>query len=871
MRFRYVVFLLLVLVLVFSDRIVYILTEWFWFNNVGYPGVLVTMLAARILLSFGVALLFGVISIVHLMFIGDRPRYTGWVILPISLVFGVTGQLEWETVLLYLNAQPFGIKDPLFENDISFYVFTLPFIWFIWKVVFVTILVNLFIAAGIYLGKLNLSQFHDELQHYKNLISQRGISHIAGILGILALLLAGRFYLARYELLNSEAGVVYGAGYTDVHARLPLLDLYTGVSIISAILIFLFAAKLVSRRMLPLIGALILLAGTVGTVYPAVVQQYEVSPNEIVMEEPFIAHNINYTLHAYDLHDAWEVTFPVDYTLTAEEILANSATIDNIRLWDWRPLQRTYEQLQEIRLYYDFLDLDVDRYVIDGTKRQVLLSARELSYGKLPAQARTWVNQHLVYTHGYGICMSPTTEVTEEGLPEFYIKNLPPESVLGEIERPEIYYGEGEDEEGYVVVNTGLGEFDYPKGDENVYTTYSGTGGVLLTTTTKLLAAYRFRSMKLLLTDYITEESRLMFHRNIIDRAKTIAPFLIYDGDPYIVFANGRLYWVIDAYTTTDRYPYSEPASGFNYIRNSVKITMDAYNGSTSFYMLDGDPIIRAYMAIFPDLFKDFNSSMPSEIKSHIRYPLDLFDIQASIYRHYHMRDPQVFYNKEDSWDIAREIYEEGEQRMEAYYVIMRLPGRNVEEFLLMQPFTPYSKDNMVAWMCARSDQPAYGEIIVFKFPKDQLIFGPMQVEARINQDTTISEQLTLWSQKGSRVIRGNLLVIPVNSSLLYVEPLYLRAENSELPELKRVIVAYGGKVAMEETLDLALARIFATGPPAKYEERISLTNEDLIQQALGHYNMALDHLRSGDWSGYGSEIEELGQTLEELAGRAGD
>jgi uncharacterized membrane protein (UPF0182 family) len=866
MRFRFVVFGILFFILMFSSQIVYFLTEWRWFGNLGYSSVYATILSARMTLFLVVAALFAVLSMVNLRFIKDRPKYIGWAVFFISILFGIVTQFGWETFLLFLNAKSFNVLDPLYHNDIGFYVFTLPFILFIWMVIFGTVLANLLMTAAIYLSYLDFSQFQDELQHFSELISERAQAHIAVLLAILAFLLAIRYHLARYDLLYSEEGVVYGAGYTDVYAQLPMLNLYSGVAILVAVLLILFAVKIRSPRILLLMGLVVIATGLLGTIYPAVIQQYRVSPNEIVMEEPFIAHNINYTLNAYGLHDIGETSFPVEYTLTGEDVVANSATIDNIRLWDWRPLLRTYEQLQEIRLYYDFLDVDVDRYFIDGTKRQVLLSPRELSQDKLPAQARTWVNQHLVYTHGYGICMSPANEVTEEGMPEFYIKNLPPESEIGNIKRPEIYYGEGDKD--YVVVNTKLNEFDYPKGDENVYTTYAGSGGVELDTLYKLMMTYRLASLKLLVTDYITEDSRIMIHRNILDRASTIAPFLAYDGDPYMVFADGRLYWIMDAYTLTDRYPYSEPMGRFNYIRNPVKVTVDAYNGSIRYYVLKADPILDAYMAIFPELFMPVES-MPSELIRHIRYPLDLFEIQASIYRHYHMQDPQVFYNKEDAWDIPDEIYEEGKQKMEPYYVIMRPPGCLEEEFILMQPFTPYSKDNMVAWMCARSDQPNYGDLNVFKFPKDQLIFGPMQIEARINQDTTISQQLTLWSQKGSRVIRGNLLVIPINSSLLYVEPLYLRAENSELPELKRVIVVYGGKVAMEETLDLALAQIFGTEAAATVSERAELNIEDLILQAQRHYEDAQAYLREGNWSGYGDEIEVLGQVLEELAGRS--
>jgi len=877
MRFERGLVAALILLLIFSGQIAYMLTEWRWFQYLGYSSVYETMIAARIALFLGSALAFGAVSLANLRLIGERPRYLSWIVVLVSIFFGLVVQFGWERVLLALNAQTFTVNDPLFGMDLGFYVFTLPLLWALWYAIFFAILINLAITVGAYLFlQADLLIFGPEVRDYAKIaksIPGRALAHLSALFGILALLFSFRYLLDRYELLYSATGVVYGAGYADVHARLPFLYVHAGAALLVALLLFAFAAGKRSARVPLIIGVIVVATAGLGVIYPAVVQQYSVAPNEIVMELPFIATNINYTLLAYGLDRADERPFLVDYNLTGEDLRSNSGTVENIRLWDWRPLLSTYKQLQEIRLYYEFFDVDVDRYSIDGENRQVMLSARELSQEDLPDQAKTWQNIHLFYTHGYGICMSPANVVTLEGLPEFYVKNLPPDSALGEMVRPEIYYGEGRKD--YVVVNTGLEEFDYPLGDENVYATYNGTGGIELDPLMRLLMTYRLASLKILLSDDVTADSRAMIYRNVIERANTLAPFLAYDQDPYIVFADGGLYWIVDAYTLTDRYPYSEPSGGFNYIRNSVKVVIDAYNGTVRYYVVEEEPLVRAYESIFPDLFQPIDS-MPEELQAHLRYPVDLFKVQAGIYRNYHMRDPQVFYNREDAWDIPTEVYEGNRQTVEPYYVIMKTPGTDKgEEFMLIQPFTPRSKNNMIAWMCAKSDQPDYGDLVVFKFPKDQLIYGPMQIEARIDQDTDISEQLTLWSQKGSSVIRGNLLVIPIEKSLLYVEPLYLRAENSELPELKRVIVAYDGKVAMEETLEEALAMIFEFAPEAAPRaaaagEREDLSTAELIGEAGTLYRSAQEELRTGNWSGYGEEIDRLGDVIRALEERTG-
>ncbi|PWB80352.1 MAG: UPF0182 family protein, partial [Candidatus Methylomirabilota bacterium] len=601
-------------------------------------------------------------------------------------------------------------------------------------------------------------------------------------------------------------------------------------------------------------------------------QRFRVVPNEIAAESPYITHNIRFTRQAYGLDRIDEREFPAEDTLTREELRRNDLTIKNIRLWDHRPLLTTYGQLQEIRTYYKFVDVDNDRYLIDGEYRQIMLSAREMSYQHLPGQS--WINEHLIFTHGYGVVFGPVNRITPEGLPEFFIKDIPPVSTTPiKVTRPEIYYGELDND--YVIVGTRAQELDYPSGEKNVYSTYTGQGGVPLNSFgRKLLFATRFGTMKILLSQDLTPDSRIMYYRQIAERVKRAAPFLLFDRDAYLVIGrDGRLFWIIDAYTTSDMYPYSEPIRGVgNYIRNSVKAVVDAYNGSVSFYLADlDDPLIKAYDRAFPGLFQPLDA-MPDDLKAHLRYPQGMFNVQARLYSTYHMQDPQVFYNKEDLWSIPAE--------MEPYYTIMRLPGEAKEEFILLLPFTPNRKDNMIAWLAARSDPPHYGKLTAFNFPKAKLVYGPRQINARIDQDSFISQQLSLWSQRGSTVIRGSLLAIPIERSLLYVQPLYLAAEKGSLPELKRIVVAQGNQIAMEETLDTALAKVFGGSARATVEARIppspgvpsavDSSVKALVTRAYDHYTRAQELLRQGNFAGYGEEVKRLESALKELRARAG-
>ncbi len=571
-----------------------------------------------------------------------------------------------------------------------------------------------------------------------------------------------------------------------------------------------------------------------------------------------------------------EKEFPAEENLTKDDLIRNDLTIKNIRLWDHGPLLDTYRQLQQIRPYYDFVDVDNDRYMVNGEYRQVMLSPRELSYRNLPG-GENWINEHLTYTHGFGATVGPVNRISPEGLPEFMIKDIPPSSENNiTINRPQIYYGEITND--YVFVRTKALEFDYPIGDKNQYSNYDGEGGVPVSSLfRKLIFSAYFKNIKILLSNDITSESKIMYHRNIRERVETIAPFIIFDRDPYMVISEeGKLYWILDGYTTTNRIPYSQPAlqDGGNYIRNSVKVIIDAYHGSTKFYISDPeDPIANSYSKIFPTLFYPLEE-MPEDLRSHIRYPQDLFRLQAHMFSTYHMQDPQIFYNKEDLWFIPRK----GEKEMDSYYTIMKLPGEKKEEFILMIPYTPAKRDNMAAWLAARSDGQNYGKLVVFLFPKQKLIYGPSQIEARIDQDSYISQQLTLWSQRGSQVIRGSLLVIPIEESLLYIEPLYLAAEASQLPELRRVIVSYGNQLRMEKNLESSLANIFGgeisdivgSSLPDKTgtSQQTILSTDELIKQALDYFQKAQTYQKDGDWANYGKELKNLERTLRELSHR---
>ncbi len=859
-----------------------IYTDWLWFESLGFSSIYATILTTRVWLFFAGALVFLALLLINL-FLARRlsPPAAGTVLAGqgllvvrraidtgiltaaafISLIFGLVTSGHWEMVLRFAHATDFNVVEPLLERDVGFYIFKLPLYHFIqgW-LVWAAVLILLF-TGTVYLLNIGFSRAG---------FSRWIKGHLLAIGAALFFLIAWSYRLNIFDLLYSERGVIFGAAYTDEHAQLLAWRLLIATTIICGLLMLAGVFRRGWRWLLGPIVLWIAIAIIFGSIYPSIMQRFQVEPNELAREKYYIKNNIQLTRLAFGLDRIEVRDIPIEVAPSEDDILQNDATINNIRLWDYRPIKDTYNQIQSIRLYYEFFDIDVDRYQIDGSYRQVLLGARELTPEKLAAQAQTWVNRRLQFTHGYGVTMSPTNAVTEQGLPNLLIKDVPPIGIA-EIERPEIYFGEKTDD--YVIVNTGIAEFDYPKGDSNVYTHYEAGSGIRLDSFLRKLAfAWQLGDINIMISDELTEKSQLLYQRNIQKRVTHIAPFLKLDSDPYIVIDDGQLYWVQDAYTISDRYPYSQPtASGINYVRNSVKVIINAYDGAVTFYLIDPeDAIINTYASMFPALFRPIDEMSPS-LREHLRYPFDLFRMQSSVYQTYHMTDPRVFYNKEDVWTIPVETYADSERSMEPYYVIMRLPGEEREEFVLMLPFTPTQKDNMITWLAARSDSDKYGKLIAYNFPKDKLIYGPRQIEARIDQDPTISSQLTLWGQKGSQVIRGSLLVIPIEQSILYIEPIYLQAERGQLPELKRVVVASGDLIAMEETLAESLNAIYAglsseelpvTSPTAP--ERSDKLAE-LAKLAQEHYNKAQEYLKEGDWAGWGEELSEMSKALRQL------
>lgn len=800
------------------------------------------------------------------------------IILGALLAIGET--TNWDVLLRFVYQVTYGQQDPVFGNDIGFYLFSLPAYIALKNWMLVTISLSALGAGAVY-----WLHGHIELDGHRRRVSRTAIAHGSALLGIFFAVKAWSYGLDRYLLLYGDNGVVVGASYTDVHVELPVLWLLFGLAIAAAIASW--ANLWVRTYKLPL-AAMALVFGSafvLAEVFPFLFERLFVRPNELELERPYIQRNITLTRQAYNLHQMTAKAFPIEQSLTSASLQANQATIDNIRLWDEQPLMATYRQLQEIRTYYKFRDVDVDRYWLDGVYRQVMLSARELASTLLPSNAQTWVNRHVLFTHGNGVIMSPVTHKSAEGLPVFYLGDIPPVATGGPpVYEPRIYYGELTDT--YVLVKGSTPEFDYPKGKDNVYAPYGGTGGVAVGgPARRALFAWYFNDPNILISSYLNGESRIMFRRTIKERVATIAPFLRLDRNPYLVINDGRLFWMQDAYTTSDYFPYAvaNTGNGLNYIRNSVKIVVDAYNGSVDLYLADpSDPIAATYQHIFPGLFKAF-SAMPQDLQRHIRYPEDLFLIQAHTYAAYHMEAPEVFYNREDLWQFPRQPVDARQPAdgsiamMTPYYMIMRLPGEQQAENILMLPMVPSQRENMIAWLAARCDPPHYGEVIVYEFPKDKLVYGPFQIEARINQNTAISQQLSLWNQLGSRVIRGNLHVIPIEHSILYVSPLYLRASTGQIPELKRVIAAYGDQVVMEETLTQALAALF-TEPVRAPEHTGALPQgltaapeADRAREALSHYRQAMERLKAGDWQGFGAELDQVRRVLERSSEVRGD
>jgi uncharacterized membrane protein (UPF0182 family) len=884
----------ILLILTVGGTLINLVTDGMWYQSVGYAQVLWTRLGAQLALFLGVGLAVLVILLIDLLVasrlapppppgggslrrlwdrLNEASRYqTGtrifgpfgpsepivvggdeaempdltplvtWALAGVAILAALTAAGiaagSWDTVLLWLHRVPYSptgktVPDPIFGLDISFFLFDLPFLRLVQGLVSGVLLAAIAIAAARHFVAMARGSFAP---------SRPARVHVSVLAGLWLVAAAAGYQLDRLELSYSTQGVATGVSYADQSARFLAYDVLTVVAVLVAIVVVVTAFQ---RRWWPVIGAIgtwLVLWVALAGIYPAVIEAVVVKPNEQAMEQPYIQNNINMTRLAYGLDQWQEQSYQGSGELTQAAIQADQGTFANARLWDYRPLGSTIDQLQTVRQYYEFVDVDADRYEINGQQRQVWISAREIAPENIP-NGQSWVNQHITYTHGIGAVMAPVNEVTSEGLPQLLISNIPPASTGGAptITQPRIYFGEKET--GWVVVDAASQEFDYPVttgpggasatgGTDQAYTTWQGTDGVGIgSPVARLLFALRFRDLNLLISDQVTAKSQLLFNRALADRLPLMAPFLRFDKDPYLVITDqGRLAYVQDAYTTSANFPNATPidqstlpaASGlqgapFDYVRNSVKIVMDAYTGATTMYVSDpSDPIIRAWEGVFPGMFKQL-SQAPAWLGAHLRYPEDLFDVQTRMYATYHVTDPATFYYRNDLWTVPSEPTSSQQLALEAYYVEMRMPGAAAPEFLLLQPMVPTSRPNMSAWIAARMDGANYGKVVVYAFPKDTSILGPAQIEGRIDQDPTISSQITLWNQSGSTVVRGNLIVVPIQQSLLYLEPIYLQSTSIQFPEFQRIVVASPTQVAWGATLSDALNALLAapgaTGP----------------------------------------------------------
>lgn len=925
------VVMVIVVILVLLIGCAGFLTNWMWFDSLGYEKVFWTKFLSQ--LEIGVPVFLAAMLLVRIYLkslkkhyfievesheIPDEKRLNkiSW---GMSVVFGLlvgltAGASTWMDFRQFANATSFGLKDPLFHLDISFYVFKLAFLTKANNIV-LGIVVGVVIITLLYYGILITVRTPDMFEwepeepegpetsgenaipftrKYRKKPSEKRtldlnndnmiqLLHIASgkltLLGIVFyLMVAMDFLMRQFDLLHVHTGAVYGAGFTDVNVKLWVYRLIMVLSIVGAVTLCHHMHRKEPKKLVR-IPIAIVAVGLLGGVVSFAVQNLLVSPDEINKESKYLERNISYTRHAYGLDNIKVEEFPAEQNLNQQAIRDNSQTITNIRINDYEPVQDFYNQTQSIRQYYDFNDVDIDRYNIDGEQTQTYLAAREINESKISS---TWINRHLKYTHGYGAAVSRVDAVTASGQPDIIVKNIPPESEAKDIDitRPEIYFGELTND--YVIVNTDEQEFDYPNGNENSYSTYKGKAGIKLNLLNRILFSVREGSMKLLVSSNVNSDSRIIINRNIKDRVEKLMPYLSYEKDPYMTVVNGKLYWIVDAYTTSSYYPYSEPYSGevgsTNYIRNSVKVVVDAYNGDTTFYIVDqDDPVARTYQKIYPTLFKD-GKEMPEGIRKHIRYPNSLLKIQAGVYTKYHMDQVKVFYQDEDLWDIAHQIYGTEEKEMDPSYFIFELPDEKKAEFINMIPFTPKSKQNMTAIMMARNDGNRYGQLLVYKFPKNKTVYGPMQIEAQIDQNTEISKEFSLWNSSGSKYRRGDLFVIPINNSIMYVEPVYLEASNQAIPEMKRVIVAYGDKIAYESTLADALADLFGEDENGGQSQSASASSgknnsgksntKELIQKANEAYENAVNAQKSGNWKKYGDYLDELEKYLNQLEDR---
>lgn len=899
-KFWFILGALFVLFTIILPSLADFMTNLYWFESQGFEAVFWRrfwarweLFAAALIPAFAVYALNWVWAFRHspLHQMGEeeekKERFQKKLVLGAAAVAAILNALGamgmWHDFLKFMNPSVFGETDPLFHIDISFYVFTLPFLKFLQLWFRGLLMVSLIGSAAVYFSRRLIS-----LQPGSFYIAPAVRLHLSLLgAGILALWGVG-YWIARFELLFSPTGVVFGAGYTDVHVVLPALTILAFAMFAAAALLLVNFFKPMWKFSAIVIGVLLVTGWASRTLMPELVQQYRVKPNEYEMEKEYLSYHLEYTRRAFGLSGVKAISFMPEAEVTPDELRADNDTVQNIRLWDYSPLLRTYRQLQAIRTYYNFNDVYVDRYLLNGKSRQVMMGIRELDLSKL--QNPTWVNTHLEFTHGYGLVMNPVNEIASGGLPYFFMKDIPVRSTIDiPVTRPEIYFGTGDNP--YVLVKTGVKEFDYPMGDSNVRSEYTGDGGVSIGSLwRRLLFTLKFHDTEILFTGALNEKSRILYNRNVRNAFEEIAPFLIYDAETYPVIVDGRVKWMQDAFTWSDRYPYSKPFvsgdttlslfRGVNYVRNSVKAVADAYTGRMEFYVVDEkDPMIRSWMKIFPGLFKK-KVEMSETLLRHMRYPEDFFEVQTDVFCTYHMTDTNTYYNREDVWEVTPVGRE---RRVRPNYVTLKLWGEKKPEFSVIVPYMPLGRDNLIGWMAGRCDAERYGELLVYQFPKQKLIYGPGQVEALIDQNPEISAQLSLWSQRGSDVIRGDLLVVPIGKSLLYVQPLYLKAEKGELPELKRVIVSTGGRVAWAENFGGALEKLMGEkvsvstgtstretpGTSSKPQEEAALAGaldiKALAAEAQKLYDAAQTAQRGGDWAAYGQNIKRLGEVLTKI------
>ena len=951
-----IILMTIILVLVLFLTMIQFITDFMWFKEMGYTDVFFKQLVTQ--LTVGVPTFIVVTALVQVYLTHLKKTYFAKIAsseetnmkglkkttLILSIVFGAIATFMavsqlWFEILKFANSTSFDLADPLFNLDISFYIFRLEFlkqlneiligviIGFVALTIIYYIILMTVRTPDVFKEETPQPDFTDEAGEERHTagsnpfggeqksgnandpfskfaeafggktFQQRPVkprkqfddnnfkqllkiaSGKISVLGFIFFIMLGiNFFLRQFDLLHAHTGAVYGAGFTDVNITLWMLRILCVLSVLSAILFVVHMSKKNYKKLLS-VPVLMIVVGLVGTGAAYLVQNFVVSPDEINKESEYLARNIEYTQYAYGLDDVNVKPFAADNTLTYKDINENTETINNIRVNDFDPAKQFYNQTQSIRQYYTFNDVDVDRYMINGKYTQTFLTAREIDESKRGNDS--WLNSHLKYTHGYGVALSRVDKVTASGQPDVLIGNIPPVSSVEEIQidRPEIYFGELSND--YIIVGTNEKEFDYPDGDSNKYTTYEGDAGIKMNFLNRVLFSIREGSLKMFTSSNIDSSSRIIINRNVMDRVRTIMPYLSYEDDPYMVTVDGKLYWMIDAYTLSSYYPYSESygEGSVNYIRNSVKVVVDAYNGDVNFYIVDEkDPIAATFAKIYPTLFKSFDQ-MPESLKAHIRYPNNLFQIQASVYGKYHMEDVNVFYQKEDVWDIASEIYGMEKQQMKPNYYIAKLPGEDKAEFFNSLPFTPKSKQNMTALMVARNDGDNYGQLVLYQFPKSRTIYGPEQIEAQIDQNTEISKEFSLWNSSGTKYRRGNMFIIPINTSVLYVEPVYLEAQNSSIPEVKRIIMAYDDEIAYEETLAECLVSLFGdgaeegvsgqgTGEPSDDGQQSSgeMSQSELIAAAAAAYENATEAQKKGDWAGYGKYMDELEKYLNKLA-----